>query len=376
MRYSISVDDSDEFEDSSNELEANESGWSLTRQKTKKSVRKILSDLDAFESDSSSSISNYEEFAKRNNKWIKKYLWLGLLFLLISASVTALDVYLHNSSDDDNETTSLDNTDAVNNSAGATAILFPEESSVASDVNGGKVTEEHLDQWYILPDLELMICAIPGAHEDLMRSFGTLIDVKCNDIGEGGCGYYGRDVNHIQDMIESDWIKMVFLREPKERFLLGYQTICTRNTNTCYPSAFENFINKMGENWYGTDERFMLQTNACGGIGNIINFFDFIGIAGDMNTMRSQLQILSQWPKYERMNNEFVRDAIKTIFDGKEKFNANRMLKQYYNKGVARYVEKLYEEDYKLLREISQNTFANVYVTSEFKKRMYTKYTP
>eukprot|EP00493_Phyllostaurus_siculus_P008578 UN08686 len=48
-----------------------------------------------------------------------------------------------------------------------------------------------------------MICAIPGAHEDLMRSFGTLIDVKCNDIDEGGCGYYGRDVNHIQDMIES-----------------------------------------------------------------------------------------------------------------------------------------------------------------------------
>ena len=57
MRYSISVDDSDEFEDSSNELEANESGFSLTRQKTKKNVRKILSDLDAFESDSSSSIS-------------------------------------------------------------------------------------------------------------------------------------------------------------------------------------------------------------------------------------------------------------------------------------------------------------------------------
>jgi len=183
-----------------------------------------------------------------------------------------------------------------------------------------------LDEVLIVPELKLLFCFIP---KNACTQFNRLMNAL-NGLNEfTGQPCHPRDPNYRSSMTspvgfrgtihgkynrarydeilrDPSWTKAVFLRDPMERLVSGYLSKCyppqecrgrecmnfPGTSNTTWPT-FAQFVSKIE---LGVNGHFSPQSRMCGGLGDVIQFYDYVGhISRDYSDVNRQVyEMLNQ----------------------------------------------------------------------------------
>jgi len=276
-----------------------------------------------------------------------------------------------------------------------TSKIFPKEKLSAQ-----WVLEKHaiIDHFIILPKYNLLFCAIPKAGSQSFHHFARRIQPYISDKSTeewGNPRSEGLNQTDIQSRLESNiWTKIVFFRDPLERFLSGYLNKCVRNCcHVCphYPKgigvrastkeligpSFDTFIHTMRMKGLMYNPHFQPQSKICGKIESQLGRYDFIGVVNNITGVYHQMQKLQQ--KFEVLQVTDITKSVEYIFNrdvdntgmyshnyirrkGTSHKRSDSYVEEYYTEYLRIQVETLYYDDYVMLKSL-RNHHA---VTEEF----------
>ena len=181
-----------------------------------------------------------------------------------------------------------------------------------------------------------------------------------------------KDLEHA--MMNPEWTKAVFYREPKERFLSGYTSKCVKghdnDVNHCkkafglFDVSFEQVLHKLetedGRKRAQEDVHFREAGEFCGGLTNTIQYYDFVEEltkeTAPVKVQKLLEKIGVERKRTERLVNRYVATSN---FQTKEHVtNADKNMCEYYtNLAKISLIEDIYKDDYKLFNISRNKTF-------------------
>eukprot|EP01084_Bolivina_argentea_P104976 187927_1 len=176
--------------------------------------------------------------------------------------------------------------------------------------------------------------------------------------------------SYIEKVTDTNWTKIVIIREPLERLLSGFLDRCLwvyetyENTNECFGEVTNNFtfsdfveriIDKTKRKDYITNPHYWPQSWFCE-LDKYLNEYQFVIKYDYYSIGKYVLELLKyvnlsdyyyHWGEY--FNETMFTDSVHVTYEGGNELQSKvKFYKQYYTKQLAVKCLKLFQDDYQL----------------------------
>lgn len=162
-----------------------------------------------------------------------------------------------------------------------------------------QLTNRLLKRFIIIPEKKLLFCYVEKVGCSMFNHLFRMLRLSLPDISEEEAEYqanftwyrntpwhHGTDKTQLENMlVDPEWTKAVFYRDPVTRFLSAFRSKCERgrdSTPNCKRAfgdrhaSFDHVLNQVKNGTLPLDPHFTPASEFCGGLGATLDYYDVV----------------------------------------------------------------------------------------------------